>query len=101
MKFPRTRRLFRLLDLRCEEAAALVSRQFEQDLPRAEHAAVAVHLTLCKGCSRYRRQLQYLHSLFARLDPEAAPPDAASCASIELPPADRERIINALRSEEP
>ncbi len=97
MNPPRLRRLIHLMGLHCEDVAPLISQSLDRKLPLSERTAVALHLMICLGCRRYRRQLLMLSALLSHLGPDAEVP-ATPCPGA-MPEPIRERIKNAIRAE--
>ena len=89
-------RKLRLLSLNCAESARLQSEGLDRNLTRLERLGLRIHLVLCAGCRRYRRQLRLLRNAlrgFPRNDnhlPEGS-----------LSEESRARIKQALRQQEP
>ncbi len=54
----------------CKETTELVSRAMDQRLPFADRMAMRLHLSMCKNCARFNRQLQAMRSQF-RLETSA------------------------------
>jgi hypothetical protein len=50
----------------CKEVSVLLSQAQERPLGRAEQWAVTLHLLICRGCSNFRRQLQFLRTAVHR-----------------------------------
>ena len=46
--------------LKCVEVTELCSQELERPLRLAEQVSLGVHLTMCTGCSNYRRQMKVL-----------------------------------------
>src|SRR5438067_1301495 len=87
-------RTLALLNLKCRDAASLVSHGMDRDLSAAERAGVSIHLTICRSCRKYRGQLVLLRRLMKLLLDLAAPP-----AGRQLPPEARERIRSRLEHD--
>ena len=47
--------------LSCKNATRLMSEARDRELAVAETLGLEVHLLLCGGCRRYRRQMAFLH----------------------------------------
>ena len=47
--------------LSCKEAADRLSESLDQKLSFKDHIELKIHLMLCKLCSRYNKQLQFIH----------------------------------------
>ena len=56
----------------CAEAARLSSRALEEPLKPSERVLLRMHLMMCRGCTNFARQLDFLrrtaHKLPAALD---------------------------------
>ncbi|PIX66258.1 MAG: hypothetical protein COZ43_07530 [Sphingomonadales bacterium CG_4_10_14_3_um_filter_58_15] len=46
--------------LNCHDATFLLSQQQERDLTRSERANLRLHVTMCRGCTNFERQLPEL-----------------------------------------
>jgi len=44
----------------CEQAAKLSSRAMEQPLAPAERVLLSLHLLMCKGCTGFAQQIEFL-----------------------------------------
>lgn len=79
--------------LSCREASRLVSEGLDHKLPWAKRVSLRLHLLMCRGCARFRRQIEGLDRLMrGRSDTvELVEPDT------KLPSAVRERIKAAAR----
>ena len=55
-------RLKRILAMRCDEAAELLSQGNDEPLALIEQLALRSHLLFCRPCSRFRQQLKFLHA---------------------------------------
>lgn len=44
----------------CRRATELMSKQMEQSLSLQERFSLRVHLSLCAGCRRAKKQMQFL-----------------------------------------
>ena len=49
--------------LSCKEVTKLVSENLDRDLPLWRRIGLRLHVTMCKGCSAYRRQIESLNKL--------------------------------------
>lgn len=56
----------------CREASELVSQGLDRELGLGERFALRLHLSICKGCTRFNRQMQLLRQALARLPEEGA-----------------------------
>ena len=64
----------------CREISELVSQGLDRELGLGERLALGLHLTICKGCRRFSRQMAFLRSALERLpeDDSQARADAQS-----------------------
>lgn len=46
--------------LSCKEVTHLLSESQDRKLALSERMHLGLHLTMCKGCSRYKKQLQFI-----------------------------------------
>lgn len=53
--------------LSCKEATQLVSQGLDRRLGFAERLALRLHLAICNGCSRFRKQALFLRKAMRRL----------------------------------
>lgn len=44
----------------CEQAAKLSSRSMEEPLGRLDRALLGFHLMMCRNCTNFRRQIEFL-----------------------------------------
>jgi hypothetical protein len=47
--------------LSCKEVTHLLSESQDRKLALGERMRLSIHLAMCKGCSRYRKQIQFIH----------------------------------------
>jgi hypothetical protein len=47
--------------LSCQKATELMSMQVEKKLPANKRLSLAFHLTMCKGCKNFQKQMQLMH----------------------------------------
>lgn len=81
--------------LSCREVSELVSQSLERKLPLRQRLSMQLHLSMCRLCSGFRRQLLLLRqaaSLEARRAERDPPPDDAPHLSDDA----RRRIQEAL-----
>ena len=76
----------------CREATELASRALDERLSLSHRVALRLHLTICKNCTRFNRQLQDMRRLFRE---ETAADDAA----VGLAPEARQRIERELQNK--
>ncbi len=84
------RDFFRVLNLPCKEHTRLLTRELDEPLSRGEQAGLRLHLLICRGCYRFKKQVRYLRSLIAadlKLLEQGA----------EMPAAVRERLSRMIR----
>ncbi len=86
--------LLQILTLRCEAAAALLSRQLDEPLSHLERTALVCHLVACRSCRRFHRQVQRIRQAL-RLRNRLGPADNADDEG--LSPEARARIVRAIR----
>ena len=48
--------------LSCKEVTHLLSDSQDRKLTLGERINLEMHLAMCKGCSNYRKQMEFLHS---------------------------------------
>ena len=89
-------RIWRLLNLPCDEIVRLVSLSLDQELPRAERLAVKTHLVYCKACRRYRRQINALRQAVRRYVEQ--PPIHPATPGMSLSSEARDRIKRSMGS---
>lgn len=59
----------------CEQASKLSSRAMEQPLTRFERMGLSLHLMMCKRCTNFARQIEFLRRA-SRKVPEVLEKDA-------------------------
>ena len=75
--------------LSCKEAIRLVSERLDRELPLWQRLGLRLHVLMCRGCSRYTRQVTILdrpvgeHYRFDRPTEGAAPLSAESRGRIK------------------
>jgi hypothetical protein len=52
--------------LSCREVTELLSQAQERPLGFFEHAGVRLHLLICRGCTNFRRQLDFIRMAIRR-----------------------------------
>lgn len=78
----------------CREAARAASQALDGPLPLRRRLGLALHLSMCRACARYSREIRTLHRL---LQEWAGRPDApGETLDARLPAGDRDRIRRAL-----
>ncbi len=53
--------------LSCKEAAQFVSQELDQPLHKGDRFKMVLHLIMCRVCSCYRKQLNFLHGILGRV----------------------------------
>jgi hypothetical protein len=87
-----------ILTLRCDQASRLISHSQETPLNRAEQLALTFHLLICRICRKYKRQLQLMRDVLARLaEPGLYSNMASSLLDKTQARALRERMSRKLR----
>jgi len=79
----------RILTLRCDESARLVSQSLDRDLSPSERWAVRLHAMICRSCRRYKKQLALIREAWQRYsDPshisESVPAGLSADARLRL-----------------
>lgn len=80
--------------LSCKEVSRLVSESLDRELSLGQRVSLRLHLLMCSLCSRFRRQMAFLHQA-ARAFGQAGEADELS-AQIRLSSEARQRIKQAL-----
>ncbi|MFN4261640.1 MAG: zf-HC2 domain-containing protein [Gemmataceae bacterium] len=81
----------------CKEVSRLVSESLDRDLPFWQRFSVRLHLLMCSLCSRFRRQILFLHDA-AHAFGEASE-EGAVLTNARLSPEARARIKQVLEDE--
>lgn len=80
----------------CREVSRLVSESLDRKLPLHQRMGIRVHLSMCKFCSRYRKQLLILRAIMQQY--------AESYGSVDisesLSPTAKKRMKHMLRHHE-
>ncbi len=76
--------------LTCKEVTHLISESLDRELPLHKRLGVRVHLSLCKFCRQYRRQILFLRRASRDYQSRAEKDEILPFAS--LPPEIQERI---------
>ncbi len=82
--------------LSCREVSELISEELDRDITFRERLGVRLHLMMCRGCSRFLKQIRFLRRV-ARSFRESAGDDQASPS---LSPKARKRIQETLDRNE-
>ena len=80
-----------LLSQSCAEATRLLSESQDKPLPLAARVGLRLHLAICGGCRRYRKQLEQMRIVFNAL------PDQLTVEP--LPEEFRRELIRKLESQ--
>lgn len=76
----------------CQDHTALLTRQLDEPLSPGETVGLAIHIRICAGCRRFRRQMRALRDLAGSIG-----------AGLEqgpgMPQAARERLGRRLEDE--
>jgi hypothetical protein len=83
--------------LTCREIALLSSKEIDTKLPRLKRFQMALHITLCKTCSCYRRHLISIHHLVQNAAP-SYDELILEKESSTLPEVSKERIKQFLKN---
>ena len=73
--------------MNCKELSFLISVERERGLSLGERARMRLHLGVCAGCRRFRRQMRLLQEALARSEGALAQHDL-----VRLSPGARQRI---------
>ena len=63
-------------ELTCKELVELVTDYFEEKLSTSERQRFEVHLSTCRGCRIYLKQMEQTIGLLGKLNEEAITPEA-------------------------
>ncbi len=83
--------------LSCKEATRLVSEKLDGDLSFWRRLGLRLHVLMCRGCSRYTRQVKTLDRVVSEHYRNDPPPVAPKC----LPDDSLKRIKASLHSVKP
>ena len=78
----------------CKEVSKLVSESLDRNLPFWQRVQLRMHLSLCKLCKRFERDLLHIRDAVRRDAEEALEP--ADDSQPKLSPEARQRIQRAL-----
>lgn len=53
------------LMLKCQDTSQLISESFDRKLTLRERLGIRMHLTMCRFCRRYKKQLEFIRGLMA------------------------------------
>jgi len=76
----------------CSEVTRLVSESMDRKLPFYQRVGIRLHLSMCRFCSRYRKQLLFMKEALTRCNESDCPEDVYGPLSEEA----RERMKQAL-----
>jgi hypothetical protein len=80
----------------CRDISQLISAGMDQNLPVRKRLSIRLHVSMCKFCRRYEKQLHLLHeSVGHYADPEA------NVVEKSLSPAAKEKLRKALENSMP
>jgi len=77
----------------CKEVTRMVSESMDTELPWGQRMKMRMHLSMCKYCSRFKKQLELLRKASQSLAAHPVEPDASSVLSQDV----RDHIKKALR----
>ena len=77
----------------CKTAARLLSEALDHKLTFRQQLGLRVHLVLCKWCSRYWKQIAFVHSVV-----HSRPDEVTTAVPRQLSDEARERIRQKLRA---
>ena len=86
------RDVIRVLSMPCKEHTKLFTRQLDEPLPPGVALGLRVHVVYCKGCKRFRRQIQRLREIARNVGLEIE-------SSVGMPQALRESIQKRIDEE--
>ncbi len=92
-RMTRPESFWKILTLRCVEAARLSSESLDRALPFHDRLALQLHAVACVSCRRYRRQLRSLREMTNRLA------DRVDSPGPTIPDDVRDRIKRSLRDD--
>lgn len=81
----------------CKDTVRLISQSLDRGLSLGQRVAVRLHLLLCPMCSRFRRQLLFLHRAAGEFEEKEADDAGAPALAAEA----RARMQRALEEENP
>jgi hypothetical protein len=83
--------------MNCQEIAQLVSEMKDHPVTRRQRLSVWLHLTMCRMCATYRKQLDFI----SRLSRGMGDPVTTRGGDETLSPECKQRIRDALRKSRP
>ena len=78
--------------LSCKEATRLVSEGLDRELPFWQRLGLRLHVVMCRGCSRFARQITALNRVIADHYSNGPPADVSE----HVPPDAVQRIKSSL-----
>jgi len=82
--------------LSCKDATRLISQAMDTSLPIARRIRLRLHILICKGCTRFERQLLLIREILRRPDAAWTLPEMRTGET--LSEEARERIRKSLRN---
>ncbi len=83
--------------LSCKEATRLVSEGLDRELPFWQRLGLRFHVVMCRGCSRFARQITALNRAIADHYGDGPPAEVTD----HLPPDAVQRLKSSLRQATP
>jgi hypothetical protein len=83
--------------LSCEEITRRYSESLERKLPLGQRLEVRLHMLMCRYCSRFRRQIEFLRNLTRHAGTRAGGSAAEGFENERLSAEARQRIKETLR----
>ena len=80
--------LLNLFKMTCRDTTPLLSELQDGPVPFIKRIRIKIHLALCEVCRYYKRQLEALSAIAAKLGEE----DSAATSNITLPQERKEKI---------
>jgi len=82
----------RVMNLPCREHSILISRDADNELPRATRVGLRLHFILCAPCRHFSAQIRFLKRAAQRLPAAAA---ERALVAAQMPADVRERLRRA------
>ncbi len=79
----------------CKQASQLISDKLDRDLSLWQRLNLKLHLFMCHYCSKYARQLRFLHSASSQLDQHIENNDQHS-----LSPESKQKFKTAIKNRD-
>ncbi len=83
--------------LTCKQASELISQGLDRELQWSERVGLRLHLMMCRPCSRYARQLNFIQSAL-RQHPERLD-EAEALLSPPIPKERQKRLETRISKE--